>query len=80
MAEPRSNKRKEKNKPGSGLAAYSRYSAIAIEMAVIIVIASLGGVKIDKAAGTDPLFSIILSLLGVAAAMWLLIREATKNR
>jgi len=49
-------------------------------MVVIIIITSLGGVKLDKWAGTDPVFTVILSLLGVAAAMWLVIKEAIRNR
>ncbi|MCK7535230.1 MAG: AtpZ/AtpI family protein [Marinilabiliales bacterium] len=49
------NQKKEKSKDEEGLTAYSRYSTIAIQMVVIIVITSLGGVKLDKLAGTKPL-------------------------
>lgn len=80
MEEPRPSQKKEKNNPENGLSAYSRYSTIAIEMVVIILIASFGGVKLDKAAGTDPVFTVILSLLGVVAAMWLVIKEALRNK
>jgi len=69
--------KKEKN---NGLSAYSRYSTIAIQMVVIIVITSLGGVKLDKWAGTEHILTVILSLLGVAAAMWLVIKEAIRNK
>ena len=69
-----------RSKGESGLQAYSRYSAIAIEMAVIIILTSIGGVKLDKAIDTKPLFTVILSLLGVAAAIWLVIREAVRNK
>lgn len=72
--------KKEKNNRQDSLSAYSRYSTIAIQMAVIIIITSLGGVKLDKWAGTEPVFTVILSLLGVAAAMWLVIKEAIRNR
>ena len=72
-------KRKE-SKGGNGLEAYSRYSTIAIQMVVIIVITSLGGVKLDKWVGTELVFTVVLSLLGVAAAMWLVIKEAVRNR
>lgn len=80
MEEPLSKQKKEKNNLESGLSAYSRYSTIAVEMVVIIVIASLGGVKLDKVAGTEYLFTVILSLLGVAAAIWLVIRDAIRNK
>jgi F0F1-type ATP synthase assembly protein I len=72
--------KKEKNNVQEGLPAYSRYSTIAIQMAVIIILCSLGGVKLDKWAGTEPWLTVILSLLGVAAAMWLIIKEALKHK
>ncbi|MFN2313357.1 MAG: AtpZ/AtpI family protein [Bacteroidales bacterium] len=75
-----SDPKKEKNSGQEGLSAYSRYSTIAIQMVIIIVITSLGGVKLDKLAGTEPWLTVILSLLGVTAAMWLVIKEALRNK
>lgn len=72
--------KKEKNDEEGGMTAYSRYSTIAIQMAVIIIGMAFGGIKLDKVAGTDPLFTIILSLLGVTASMWLIIKEALKTK
>jgi F0F1-type ATP synthase assembly protein I len=80
MQDQESNPKKEKSSPGGGLAAYAKYTTIAIQMVVIIVLTTLGGVKLDKLAGTKPVFTIILSLLGVAAAMWLIIKEALRNK
>jgi F0F1-type ATP synthase assembly protein I len=80
MEDRLSNQKKEKNNPEGGLTAYSKYSTIAIQMVVIILITSLGGVKLDKLAGTKPLFTIILSLLGVTAALWLVIKDALRNK
>ena len=80
MEDRQSSQKKEKNNPEEGLKAYSRYSTIAIQMVVIIVLTSLGGVQLDKLAGTKPVFTVILSLLGVAAAMWLIIKEAVRNK
>lgn len=74
------NPKKEKNNGQKGLSGYSHYSTIAIQMAVIIILCSLGGVKLDKWAGTEPWLTVIMSLLGVAAAMWLIIKEALKNK
>jgi F0F1-type ATP synthase assembly protein I len=48
-------------------------------MVVIIIATALGGVQLDKIAGTRHLFTIILSLLGVASAMWLIIKEALRK-
>jgi len=80
MEDRQSNQKKEKNSPEEGLTAYSKYSTIAIQMVVIIVLTALGGVELDKLAGTKPVFTVILSLLGVAAAMWLIIKEAVRNK
>jgi len=80
MEEQQSNQKKEKNNPDGGLTAYSRFSTIAIQMVVIILVTTLGGVKLDKLAGTKHLFAIILSLLGVTAALWLVIKEALRNK
>jgi len=49
-------------------------------MVIIIVITSLGGVKLDKLAGTEPILTVVLSLLGVASAMWLVIKEVLRNK
>jgi len=62
------------------MTAYSRYSTIAVQMVVIILGTTLGGVKLDQVSGTKPLFTVILSLLGVTSAMWLVIKEALKNK
>lgn len=80
MEQHQPNQKKEKNNPEGGLSAYSRYTTIALQMVIIIVVASLGGVKLDKVAGTKPVFTIILSLLGVSAAMWLIIKDAIRNK
>ncbi len=79
--QPRQPKpKKEKSNEEEGLTAYSRFSTIAIQMVVIIITTTLGGVKIDQWADTKPIFTVILSLLGVVAAMWLIIKEALKKQ
>jgi F0F1-type ATP synthase assembly protein I len=80
MADLQPNPKKEKNNNDDGLKAYSRYSTIAIQMVVIIIATSLGGVQLDKLAGTKPLFTVILSLLGVISAMWLIIKDAIRKQ
>lgn len=79
MADLQPKQEKEKNNKDDGLKAYSRYSTIAIQMVVIIIATSLGGVQLDKLAGTKPLFTVILSLLGVLSAMWLIIKDALRK-
>ncbi|HUW92917.1 MAG TPA: AtpZ/AtpI family protein [Bacteroidales bacterium] len=80
MEEPQPNKKKEKSDDEGGMTAYSKYSTIAIQMVVIIAGTSFGGVKLDQVAGTKHLFTVILSLLGVIAAMWLIIKEALRKK
>lgn len=78
MVQPDPGKRK--NRGSEGLSAYSRYSTLVIQMVVIIVLTTLGGKKLDEKLGTDPIFTVILSLLGVAAALWLVIKEVMKEK
>ncbi len=71
---------KKENRGREGLSAYSRYSTIVIQMVVIIVLTTYGGIRLDERAGTDPLFTVIFSLLGVAAALWLVIKEVMRGK
>jgi len=48
-------------------------------MAGIILVTTWGGVKIDKLTGWEtPVFTIVLSLLGVFAAMYVIVKEFIK--
>jgi F0F1-type ATP synthase assembly protein I len=71
---------KEKNqKKSKGLADYARYTGIAAQMAVIIFLTTWGGIKLDHLAGfSNPVFTIILSLLGVFAAIYTAIKDFLK--
>ena len=80
MEQQQPNPKNKVNRGKQGFDAYSRYSTIAIQMVIIIVITSLGGVKLDKLAGTEPILTVVLSLLGVASAMWLVIKEVLRNK
>jgi F0F1-type ATP synthase assembly protein I len=78
MKEPSSqeNPRKQSNK---GLKDFARYSGIAFQMMAIILVATLGGVKIDQLTGwKTPVFTIILSLLGVFAAIYFTIKDLVR--
>lgn len=43
-----------------------------------ILIGVFGGIKLDAWLGTDPAFTIILSLLGVFAGLYLVLKEFLK--
>ncbi|MCQ2286365.1 MAG: AtpZ/AtpI family protein [Bacteroidales bacterium] len=63
----------EKSK--SPLSGYGRYSGVAIQMAAIVALSAIGGVKLDQWLDLSPLFTIICSLAGVALAMYVVIKE-----
>ena len=58
---------------------FARYSGMAFQMIAIILITSWGGMKLDKITGTNkPVFTIILSLLGVFAAIYTAVKDFIK--
>jgi F0F1-type ATP synthase assembly protein I len=60
---------------------YFRYSNLAIQMGVIIALAVWGGQKLDeKYQNGTPVFTIVLSLLGIFAALYLVLRDLLKGR
>ena len=73
---------KKKNQKGlknKGVRDFARYSGIAFQMMAIILVATWGGIKLDKLTGFEnPVFTIILSLLGVFAAIYTIIRDLIK--
>jgi len=76
MEEQEKEKNQKKNK---GLGDYARYTGIAAQMAVIIFLTTWGGIKLDHLAGfSNPVFTIILSLLGVFAAIYTAIKDFLK--
>lgn len=54
---------------------YARYSGMAAQMIVVIGGFIWGGLAVDKRLDTKPLFVVIGSLLGVAIAMYLVIKD-----
>jgi F0F1-type ATP synthase assembly protein I len=78
MEEPRKEKNQKKI-PNRGLKDYARYSGIAFQMIAIILLTTWGGIKLDKMAGfSKPVFTIILSLLGVFAAIYTAVKDFLK--
>ena len=80
MEEPQSIKNKETKNQNSRLNDYAKYSGLAFQMGAIIGIAAWGGVKLDELVETNkPIFTIILSLLGVFAAIYITIKDFIKK-
>jgi F0F1-type ATP synthase assembly protein I len=81
MEEQQSQKKSNQKKQGNkGLNDFSRYSGIAFQMIFIILVTTWGGRKLDKISGFEkPVFTIILSLLGVFAAIYIAIKDFIKR-
>lgn len=71
-----SPKKKDPKKSNKGLNDFAKYSGMAFQMFGIIFITAWGGSKLDKMAGNKtPVFTIILSLLGVFAALYTVLKD-----
>ena len=73
-------KKDRKNLPGN-LNNWAKYSGIAFQMFAIIFITVWGGKKLDVLAGNKtPVFTIILSLLGVFAAIYTVLKDFIRKK
>lgn len=61
------------------LNAYARYSSMAIQMLVIILMGVFGGFKLDTWLHTKPVITIILSLVSVFLAIFYVTRDLLKK-
>lgn len=69
---------KPKKSPSS-LNAYAKYSALGVQMALIIGGGCYGGYKLDEYyKNTTPVFTIILSLVSIALAMYIVLKDFIK--
>lgn len=72
--------KKSKQKPTNRLNAYAKFSGIAFQMIAIIGLGTYGGVKLDeKYPNEHSVFTIILSLVSVAIAMYYVIKQVAIN-
>jgi len=83
MEEPsqkkKDRKNPEKNPENNGLTDFARYSGLGVQMIVIILITVWGGIKLDKLFGLEtPVFTVILSLLGVFTAIYTAVKDFIK--
>jgi ATP synthase protein I len=80
MEELQSQKKpSRKNKLNKGLKDFGKYSGLAFQMIAIILVTTWGGIKLDKLMGFNkPVFTIILSLLGVFAAIYTAVKDFIK--
>ena len=72
-------KKNQKNPENKGLNDFARYSGMAFQMIAIILITTWGGIELDKLVKFNtPVFTIILSLLGVFAAIYTALKDFIK--
>jgi len=70
---------KDQNK--NNLNSYVKYSNIAIQMLVIILLGVFGGYKLDKWLELQfPIFTVILSLLSVIMAIYLVTKDLLRKK
>lgn len=70
------NPKKQLNK---GIKYFARYSGLAFQMMGIILVSTWGGMKLDKLTGWEtPVFTIVLSLLGVFGAIYISVKDFIK--
>ncbi|MFO7853550.1 MAG: AtpZ/AtpI family protein [Bacteroidota bacterium] len=74
--ENKQSQNKKSRKKSDNLKSYARYSSIAFQMIIIIGLMTYAGVKLDERRGGEtPVFTVILSLLGVFAALYITLKD-----
>ena len=72
-------RKKQNNQENKGLNDFGRYSGMAFQMIAVILITTWGGIELDKLTKWEtPVFTIILSLIGVFAAIYTALKDFIK--
>jgi len=61
--------------PRKNLKDYGRYSGMAIQMLVIILVGVFGGYWLDQWLHTRPILTVILSIVSVALSIYLVTKD-----
>lgn len=71
--------KKNQNKFSASLNTYARYSSLAFQMIFIILAGVFGGIELDKWLDWRfPVFTVVLSILGVILAIYYAIKDFIK--
>lgn len=63
------------------LDSYARYSTIAVQMLVIILVGVFGGIELDKLLKLSfPVFTFVLSILSVILAIYYVTKDLIKKK
>jgi len=66
--------------PRKNLNAYARYSGMAFQMMVIIVVGAFGGLKLDQWLHTKPVLTVLLTVVSVILAIYLVTKDLLKKK
>jgi hypothetical protein len=61
------------------LNSYLKYSAMSFQMAAIVLLLTWGGIKLDEHLDTKPVFTLILCLFSIVAALYLTLKDFIKK-
>jgi F0F1-type ATP synthase assembly protein I len=64
-----------KTDPRKNLNDYARYSGMAIQMLVIILVGTFAGYRLDLWLHTKPILTVLLSVISVAISIYLVTRD-----
>jgi len=75
----KNQKKAPKNPESKGFGDFGKYSALAFQMIIVILVMTYGGIKLDKLLGlSTPVFTIVLSLFGVFAGIYIAVKDFIK--
>jgi ATP synthase protein I len=79
MEQPSQQKKNRKGQGNKGIRDFARYTGMAFQMVGIILVTTWGGTKLDEITKfKTPVFTIILSLFGVFAAIYVILKDFIK--
>lgn len=72
---------KDINSKKKAFDSYARYSTIAVQMLVIILVGVFGGIELDKLIKLEfPVFTVVLSILSVIIAIYYVTKDLIKKK
>ncbi|MEN8119339.1 MAG: AtpZ/AtpI family protein [Bacteroidota bacterium] len=78
--ESKVSQKKQKPKTKAPLNNWVKYSSLSIQMVITILVGFFGGLKLDEfLQWRFPIFTVVLSLLAIFAALWFAIKDFLKK-
>jgi len=65
--------------PRKNLNDYARYSGMAIQMLVIILVGVFAGLKLDQWLHTRPILTVLLSIVSVALSIYIVTKDLLRK-